>query len=51
MTNNPQEKSRLTPEHIKTLAKFFGLLWETQKELERHEHENQECEHYSSIAR
>ena len=51
MTNSPQEKSRLTPEHVKTLAKFFGLLWETQKELERHEHENQECEHYSSIAR
>ena len=33
MTNNPQEKSRLTPEHVKVLAKFFGLLWETQKEL------------------
>ena len=42
MTSDPQNSEHeFTPEEIKKLAKFFGLLWETQKEL-KERNENQE---------
>lgn len=47
MINNPQKiEHEFTPDDIHKLAKFFGLLWETEKELERNE--NQECEYNTS---
>ena len=34
MSNNPQKNEHnYTPEEIRKLAKFFSLLWETQKKL------------------
>ena len=40
MTNNPQNSEHeFTPDEIHKLAKFFGLLWETEKELESNENQ------------
>lgn len=51
MTSNPQNSEHeFTPEEIKKLAKFFGLLWETQKEL-KGRNENQECNYNARIAK
>lgn len=50
MENNPQKSEHLfTPDEIHKLARFFRLLWETEKELERNG--NQECENCASNIR
>ena len=51
MNVDPQKKGYdYTPEDVKKLAKFFGLLWETQKEMKGC-YGNKECNYCSSIAK